>query len=372
MKRLIMVTIVGFLLLITRIYSADYLLIPESSNQTVGIYCPQEGTYLGDFITDFASFGTPFHARQGPDNTIYVSDQTAPGIFVFDQNGDFLMTYADSSDGVSNIRGIDFWGSNLFISSGDKYIAEFDGPHSRLPNFIDDGSNPFDIFFLPDGRSLLADIENNRVSLYDEDGLFIESLFPISFPEQINQMVSSTDYLNASFTSNIITRFTLDEVVSTIPFQSGRGVYELGNGNLIATNSSGVYELDPSTGDIVNTLRSGIGARYIDLVDIPFTPPPTPTPTATNTPTPVPTNTPSPFPTNTPTPDCLKTGDVDGNGLLSAADAQLAFLIVLGQHTPTYEEECAADCNGDGIVSSADAQDIFLAVIEGGSCADPL
>ncbi len=370
MKTFLSFCIIGILITVSGVFSAEVLLIPESSNQTVGMYCPQEGTYLGDFITNFASFGTPFHALQGPDNNIYISDQSAPGVFVFDQNGEFMMVYADASDGVSNIRGIDFWGSNLFLSSGSNYVAEFDGPHSRLPNFIEDGSNPFDIYFLPDGRSLMADIQSNRISLYNDEGVFLESLFSISFPEQINQMVSSTDYLNASFTSNVITRFNLDEVVSSIPFTSGRGVYELGNGNWIATNSNGVFELDPETGNIINTLRSGVSARYIDLVDIPL--PPTPTPTATHTPTPVPTHTPTPLPTNTPTPDCLNTGDVDGNGILSAADAQLAFLIVLGQYIPTYEEECAADCNGDGIVSASDAQDIFIAVIEGGSCADPL
>jgi serine protease len=96
---------------------------------------------------------------------------------------------------------------------------------------------------------------------------------------------------------------------------------------------------------------------------------PTPTPTST----PVPTNTPTPTHTSpTPTPDCINNGDVNFDGVISAGDAQLAFQIALGQHTPTYEEECAADCNGNGVVSAGDAQQIFLAALGSGSCVDPL
>lgn len=46
-------------------------------------------------------------------------------------------------------------------------------------------------------------------------------------------------------------------------------------------------------------------------------------------------------------PDCINDGDVNGDGPITSADAQLAFNIALGAYTPTYEEACAADCNGD-------------------------
>ncbi|MGB3976206.1 MAG: C25 family cysteine peptidase [bacterium] len=77
-------------------------------------------------------------------------------------------------------------------------------------------------------------------------------------------------------------------------------------------------------------------------------------------------------PTPTPKPDCLNTGDVNDDGVISATDAQLAFQIALGAFVPTHEEECAADCSGDGVVSSSDAQYIFMASLGAGSCADPL
>ena len=70
--------------------------------------------------------------------------------------------------------------------------------------------------------------------------------------------------------------------------------------------------------------------------------------------------------------NCVNHGDVNLDGTITAADAQLAFFIVLGTYSPTFEEECAADCNGDGEVTAADAQAIFLVVLGLGDCADPL
>ncbi|HPQ42516.1 MAG TPA: hypothetical protein PLV45_19245, partial [bacterium] len=56
----------------------------------------------------------------------------------------------------------------------------------------------------------------------------------------------------------------------------------------------------------------------------------------------------------------------------TAGDAQMAFYIVLGSITPTYEQWCAADCNGDDEVTAGDAQLIFLAVLGADECVDPL
>ncbi|MBN1297083.1 hypothetical protein JXA80_09900, partial [bacterium] len=77
-------------------------------------------------------------------------------------------------------------------------------------------------------------------------------------------------------------------------------------------------------------------------------------------------------PTPTPTPDCLNTGDVNFDLVITAGDAQLAFQIALGSYLPTYLEECAADCNGDADVTAGDAQGIFMAALGSGGCVDPI
>lgn len=109
----------------------------------------------------------------------------------------------------------------------------------------------------------------------------------------------------------------------------------------------------------------------------PTTAPPTFTPVpATSTPVPA-THTPLP-PTSTATPspdptsECIHHGDVTLDGRVSANDAQLAFNIVIGLYSPTFQEECAADCNNSGGVSATDAQLIFQTVLGMTTCAEAI
>ncbi len=244
------------------------LLIPNSTDDSVGMYDPVDGTFLGFFITYYAGFGTPICAIKGPDGNIYVSDQTADAVFVFDTTGTYISTYADASDGLNNIRGIDFRGDRLYVTSGDDYVAEFSGPHNRVGDFINDGSDSFDIYFLDDGRALLADIQgsSDNVRLYNVDGTFSGVVINVDFPEQIQMDLEEPGaFLNASFSDNQITDFDLDGTIhETTPLTYGRGVYRLENGNLLATNSTGVFEIDPGSGSIIEQQSSG-SARFIEL-----------------------------------------------------------------------------------------------------------
>ncbi len=247
-----------------------FLLIPDSTAKSVGMYDPFEGTYLGDLIVDTTRFSTPINAVVGPDGDIYVSDQVADSVFVYDIAGNYLYTYADSSDGLDNIRGIAFRGTELFISKGGtpKCIARFSGPHTRLPDFIADGIDPFDILFLQDGRCLVADIEGStdNVRLYNYDGVLEQILFQVNFPEQIQfDSLAPGAFLTAAFSANVIQDFELDgTIVESTPYSSGRGVFRLGNGNILATSSAGIQEIQPGTGSIIQTEKTGSG-RFIEV-----------------------------------------------------------------------------------------------------------
>ena len=72
-------------------------------------------------------------------------------------------------------------------------------------------------------------------------------------------------------------------------------------------------------------------------------------------PTPDPTPTPVPTPTPNPTPMPEVPGDVNGDGVVTAADANLAMRMALSLIEPI----AAADANGDGTISIADANIIM-------------
>ncbi len=246
----------------------QFLIIPDSTNDVVGMYDMYDGTYIGDIITGFTGFSTPINAVQGPDGNIYVSDQLNDSINVFDLAGNHLYTYADATDGLNNIRGFDFRDGHLFVTSGDDYVAEFDGPHSRLADFIADGTDPFDILFLDDGRSLMADIQGttDNVRLYDAAGILIGQIFAVNFPEQVQfDSVAPGDYLNLAFSGDLATDFDLDGTLhSQLFFNSGRGIFRLGNGNLLLTAGDGVWEMDPA-GLLVENKNPGISGRFIEV-----------------------------------------------------------------------------------------------------------
>jgi hypothetical protein len=251
------------------------LLIPDSDADVVGMYDPNDGTFLGNLISGFGLFSRPLNAIKGPDGNIYVSDQVADAIFVFDANGQYLSTYADESDGLDNIRGIDFRNDTLFVTTIHPYVAAFAGPHNRISDFIT-GSGAFDILFLEDGRSLLSSHgSTSSIQLYDVDGSYISQLFSVSFPEQVSiDYQAPGDFLSAAFaTGDRIDDFDINGTIfQSWTWQYGRGVFRLGNGNLL-TNSShsshrGVYEIDPSTGGIVEQENSGSEFRFIEIYKV--------------------------------------------------------------------------------------------------------
>jgi len=252
----------------------NVLMILESTGDSVGLYDAYNGNYLRPLcpVPNPGASATPINAIQGPDGNIYVSDQVGDAVFMYDTTGTYLGVYANSADGLDNTRGIAFRGTHLFITNGSpaNVTKEFSGPHTLFRNFINDGSSPFDILFLSDGKALLADMSaSNRISLYDTNGVFIRSIITTSFPEQIQaDPVLPGAFLVAAFSSNQVIDFdTTGTIFRTFALSGGRGVYRLGNGNILATYGVGVVELDSLTGAIISTKHGGSG-RFIEKYTI--------------------------------------------------------------------------------------------------------
>ncbi len=256
------------------------LLIPDSNADVVGMFDPYDGTYWGDFIVDdptgtLYDFQTPINAMQiSPGGPVLVSDQVSDAVYGFDQNGNFMYVVGDATY-LNNVRGIDFRDDTVYVTSGDDYVAMFDAPGSFVGYFIQDGTDPFDIMFIDEvesGSALYCDIQGStdNVRHYHADGTLIGELFSINFPEQVQvDILNPGYYLVIGFSENMIYQFTIDGTITdSWSFSGGRGIFRLGNGNLLATNGTGVHELDASTGSIIETEYSGSG-RYIELADLP-------------------------------------------------------------------------------------------------------
>ncbi len=246
------------------------LMIPDWTSDSVGLFDPYDGTFLR-YLCKSPSASSPKNAIAGPDGNIYLADQVQDAVTIFDTSGTYLGIYADASDGLDNIRGIDFRDRSLFVcnspSSGTKGVWEFSGPHTFVRHFITyTGVDPFDIYFLADGRSLFADIgTSDKIALHDTNGIFIQTVITTSFPEQIqSDPVLPGAFLAASFSSNQVIDFDLDgSIFRTFTLSGARGVYRLGNGNILATYGTAVIEMDSLTGATIQIEKTG-SFQYIE------------------------------------------------------------------------------------------------------------
>ena len=157
-------------------------------------------------------------------------------------------------------------------------VAEFNMDGNYLGNFISNGSggldSPFDVVYRYNKNDyLVTAINSDNILRYNHQGNFIEIFATVdNFPEQASISYSSNHVFvgNYSGTQEGILEFDEDgNLLNTItPTVGGsyRGVFELSNGNLLISNSSGVYEISHS-GSTISTSISGVSARFISLYD---------------------------------------------------------------------------------------------------------
>lgn len=256
------------------------LLIPNSDDDSIGIYDADDGSFIGNFLepnmdTDAWAFSTPINAVQGPSGNIFVSDQVADAVLEFDPSGAYVGIFADDGDGLDNIRGIDFLGTDLLVSNSEgEAIARFDEAGMAASDFVASSDfDPYDIFVAANGDVLVSQIAPvDEVQLYPMGNTTaVTQLMTASFPQQI-AVTPEGNYLVASFSDDTITEVTpAGQTVRTAEVESARGVYVLGNGHWLVTGGggTGIVEIDPATGATVNTIADGPGFRFIEPATLP-------------------------------------------------------------------------------------------------------
>ena len=322
-------------------FSQSVLLIPDGIDRRIAAFSPEDGSVIDlNFVPpDPVNMMSPFNAVASGRGTIFVSDVQADAIFEYTLGGSFVGTFADSSDGLDEVIGITVFDNSLYAAVcgnagglGDT-IQQFDIASGSQTTWTGDETNgPYDVLFLTSSPNVLvSNINTNDIERYDLsgdfNGTFHESngVDGIDFPEQLHE-TSSGEILTAGFfeprgiyrydTSGI--QLDYHDVGSSV-----RGVFELGNGNILWTNNSAVFSLNPITG--VSTLITGDGNfRYIEQVELPLL------------------------------------GDVNLDGIVDLLDV-LPFVDLLANQNFQIE----ADLNLDGVVDLLDVQP-FVLILSGG------
>lgn len=254
---------------------AQYVMMGDSTNERVVLFNPFDGSVVNSnyFATQG---GTTVHAMQ-VNNEIWISEQIGDRISRWSLSGTYLGAI---SGGLDNIRGMARIGDTVYLTNSGTAngapgpaIVRFDTEGNNLGSFSTGGTSPspFGILAYGDGMLVSSSSANDDIHHFSLDGTSLGTFHnstALNFAEQMI-VASNGDILVAGFSSNNIVRLDAESgaVITTYSANGARGLYELGNGNLLWTNGTGVHVMDLETGG--STLVYAGGGRYLDFLLVP-------------------------------------------------------------------------------------------------------
>ncbi len=255
---------------------AQYLMMPDSTNNALVLFDPTDGSVVNASYFGLAG-GTPIHALQ-VGNEIWVSEQVGDRLSRWDLFGNSLGAV---SGGLDNVRGMGLIGDTVYATNAGtgngapgNAVVMFDTAGNNLGFFSTVGlaPSPFGVLAYGDGMLVSSSSANDDIHEFDlagnSQGTFHNST-SLNFVEQMNYAADGNILAGAfSSPSGVYwLNYNTGEIVSSFTASGVRGVYQLGNGNIMWTNSSGAWVYDINTQQ--STLVHAGGGRYIDFLLIP-------------------------------------------------------------------------------------------------------
>jgi hypothetical protein len=264
--------------------SAGVLLIPDSGADRVWAFDPFDGSLVTtDFIPNHASLSQPINAVDSGHGSILVTDELGDAVLEFNWDGSFIGTFADASDGLDGPFGITVHGNQVYVASiVNGRIVRFDADGSNPTLWAQGFGTPRDIVFRS-GDALVSESAGDDVVQLSLGGAFqsiwhnSDGVTGIDFPQQI-QLESNGNLLAAGFSPPfglyVYDAGGFQASAYTNLVTSPRGVYRLGNGQLLYAGGTRIMRYDPGTLTEVTVVNQlGASFRFIEFVE---PPPPTP------------------------------------------------------------------------------------------------
>lgn len=260
--------------LVTVSLGQSFLMMPDSTNNRIVTFDPFNGSVINSSLFGLAA-GTPIHAMQ-VGTEIWVSEQVGDRVSRWDAAGTSLGAV---TGGLDNIRGMGLINGTVYVTNAGTAngapgaaVVMFDTSGANQGNFATPNApSPFGILAHQGGMLVSSSSANDDIHRYSLTGTSLGTFHnsAIAFVEQMDYAPNG-DVLAAVFTTGNISRFDPNSgaLLSSFAASGARGVHQLGNGNIIWSNGSGVWIYD---GVSSTQIYTG-GGRYIDL----YTPVPEP------------------------------------------------------------------------------------------------
>lgn len=251
----------------------QFIMMPDSTNNRMVLFDPFDGSVISSNYFALAS-GTPVHAMQ-VGSEIWVSEQLGDRVSRWDLTGTSVGAITGAMD---NIRGMELADGTVFVSNSGTAngapghaLRMFDTSGNSLGSFATAASDPFSV--LDHQGSLLVGsvVANDDIHRYSYAGASqgtFHNTASLSFVEQMWHATNG-DILAAAFSSNIVARLdpNTGALLSSFTASGARGVIQLGNGNVMWSNSSGAHVFNTSTGQSTQVYAGG--GRFFDILTIP-------------------------------------------------------------------------------------------------------
>ncbi|MBX3119144.1 MAG: PEP-CTERM sorting domain-containing protein [Fimbriimonadaceae bacterium] len=252
--------------------NAQMLIMPDSTNNRLVAFDPFNGSVVNSNMFALAG-GTQIHAMQ-VGNEIWVSEQIGDRVSRWSFTGTSLGSISGALD---NIRGMGLIGGTVFVTNAGTgngapgaAVRMFDTSGGSLGHFLTPNApSPFGILSHQGGMLVSSSSANDDVHRYSLAGSSLGTFHnsaSLNFGEQMDYALNG-DVLVAGFSSNNIVRLdpNTGALISSFTASGARGVHQLGNGNIMWTNSAGAHIFDVNTGGSSQVYAGG--GRYLDLLD---------------------------------------------------------------------------------------------------------
>ena len=248
--------------------------MPDSTNNRLVSFDPFDGSVINSNLFALAG-GTPVNAMQ-VGNEIWVSEQVGDRVSRWDLAGNSLGAVTGAMD---NIRGMELYNGVVYVSNfgtangaPGAAVRMFDTSGNSLGHFATpQASSPFDVFAFQGDLLVASSNANDDIHRYSTSGVSLGTFHnstSLNFVEQL-ALAQNGNVIAAGFSSNNVVWLdpSTGAIVQSFAASGARGVFQLGNGNILWSNSSGAWVYDVTNG--TSTLIYSGGGRFFDLYVVP-------------------------------------------------------------------------------------------------------
>ncbi len=275
MSRRILITALVALAFVPIAANGQYLMMPDSTNNRLVLFDPGDGSVVNSNYFALAG-GTTVHAMQ-VGNEIWISEQIGDRVSRWDLSGNSLGAI---SGGLDNIRGMGLIGDKVFVTNAGTgngapgaAVVKFDTAGNNLGFFATVGlaPSPFGVLEHMGDMLVSSSSANDDVHRFTTSGQSLGTFHnstSLNFGEEL-AYAANGDVLVAGFSSNNVVRLDVNNgsLLGSFAASGARGVWQLGNGNIMWTSGSGAYVYDPGTNQSTQVYAGG--GRYLDYLTIP-------------------------------------------------------------------------------------------------------